>query len=259
MIKIDDKHNCCGCAACVQICPKQCISFEEDKKGFCYPIVNTELCVDCKLCERVCPVINPHSSHKPTKVYAAKISNEAIRLQSSSGGIFTALAETIINDGGVVFGVGFDSNWEVEHKYTDTLDGLSAFRGSKYVQSRVGKTYKQVQEFLHQGRKVLFSGTPCQIAGLHKFLGMRYDNLMTVDVVCHGVPSPLVWRAYLDYVLADGRRYISAICFRDKATGWKKFSFSIKSSLSEVPLIMEKHSSNCYMQFYLNNLSLRPS
>ncbi len=168
-----------------------------DEEGFKYPQVDDEVCIECGLCEKTCPVINQAESCKPIKVYAAKNNNEEIRLKSSSGGVFTLLAESIIKDGGVVFGVRFDSDWNAVHDYTESVEGLEVFRGSKYVQSDISDNFKKAKEFLKKGRKVLFSGTPCQIAGLKEFLRNDYDNLLTVDVVCHGVPSPAVWIAYI--------------------------------------------------------------
>lgn len=255
MVEIFDKHNCCGCAACVQACPKQCISFDEDEQGFRYPLVNKAECIDCGLCEKVCPCLNQDEARKPLKVYAAINPNEAIRMKSSSGGIFTMLAETIIDDGGVVFGARFDENWEVIHDYTETKEGLEAFRGSKYVQSRIGETYKQAHEFLNAGRKVLFSGTSCQIAGLKKFLRKEYDNLLTVEVVCHGVPSPRVWRSYLKDKFDVSQ--ISHISFRDKSTGWLDFSLKIEQNGKQT--FVEPMSRNIYMKAFLRDLSLRPS
>lgn len=214
MINIRDKYSCCGCAACVQACPKDCISFEEDEQGFRYPFVDKIRCIDCGLCEKVCPFINQSEPLKPQKVYAAKNPNDEIRLKSSSGGIFTMLAEFIIDEGGVVFGARFDKNWEVEHGYTQIKEGIEAFRGSKYLQSRIGNTYVQVRDFLIEGRKVLFSGTSCQIAGLKLFLRKDYDNLLTIDIVCHGVPSPLIWRTYLNDIKS-----------RSKGLNEKKYGF----------------------------------
>lgn len=199
MLEIKDKKKCCGCEACVQRCPVQCISMRSDVEGFLYPNINQTICINCNVCEKVCPEINQSEIRRPLKVYAAKNPDELIRLSSSSGGIFTMLAEQILKENGVVFGARFNEKWEVEHGYTDIQDGVAAFRGSKYVQSRIGDNYRQVEDFLRKGRKVLFSGTPCQVAGLKRFLhNKEYDNLLTVDVVCHGVPSPLVWRKYLE-------------------------------------------------------------
>lgn len=284
MIDIKEKHNCCGCGACVQICPKQCISMSADNEGFLYPHVNNVICIDCGLCERVCPVINQNEPKEPLAVYAAKNTNEEIRLKSSSGGIFTLLAEQVIAEGGVVFGVRFNKNWEVIHDYTETSEGLEAFRGSKYVQSVIGNNFIKVKQFLADGRKVLFSGTPCQIAGLKKFLRKDYENLLTVEVVCHGVPSPMVWRDYLDYKRAEraaGKNTVSSslnelpvitgISFRDKTNGWKKFGFKIcyaASKAAENSVSKSANIVNCeitpfkedlFMKGFLKDLYLRPS
>lgn len=256
MINITDKHNCCGCAACVQVCLKQCISFKEDEEGFCYPFVTNDLCINCGLCEKVCPMLNQSEPRKPLKVFAAINPNEEIRMESSSGGIFTMLAEAIITEGGVVFGARFDRNWEVIHDYTETKEGLAAFRGSKYVQSRIGKSYKQVCEFLTEGRKVLFSGTPCQIAGLKTFLHKEYNNLLSVDVVCHGVPSPLVWRKYLNTINPNDEK-ITYVNLRDKSRGWSKYSYLIKTTNST---IFDDYAANSdYLTCFVSNLALRKS
>lgn len=235
MISIASKEMCCGCAACEQRCPTSCIVMREDEEGFLYPQTDTSKCIDCGLCEKVCPVLNQGEKRKPLHVYAAKNTKTRIRLQSSSGGIFTHIAEQIIQKNGVVFGARFDENWAVEHACTETLEGLAAMRGSKYVQSRIGRTYQQAKEFLESGRPVLFSGTPCQIRGLKLFLAKEYENLLTVDLVCHGVPSPEIWRQYLHETIArKGFKHtnselrstsqITGINFRDKTTGWQHFS-----------------------------------
>lgn len=279
MIEIKEKQACCGCAACVQACPKQCISMREDKEGFLYPEVDKTVCVDCHLCEKVCPVLNQGKEREPLKVYAAKNKDEEIRRQSSSGGIFTLLAEQVLDDVGVVFGARFDENWEVVHAYTETKEGLAAFRGSKYVQSRMGDNYKKAEAFLKSGRKVLFSGTPCQIAGLKLYLRKEYENLLTVDFICHGVPSPGVWREYLKEEVArqcDRKNTvlshpnakeikIERISFRDKALGWKKFSFALTLSVTEgngqknSVLLSEPLNKNLFLRGFLVDLYLRPS
>lgn len=283
MIDILDKSKCCGCNACAQRCPKQCISLYEDYEGFLYPEVNRNLCIDCGLCEKVCPIISQNEPRKPIHVYAAINKDEEIRKQSSSGGIFTALAEKVIKEGGIVFGACFDENWEVKHDYTETIEGLAAFRGSKYVQSRMEDNYKKAENFLKQERKVLFSGTPCQIAGLKRFLRKEYKNLLTVDFICHGVPSPKVWRMYLDEtckkiieqggknsvssVLTNGGRKscIEAISFRNKILGWKKFSFFLKLNSDYIKGgknsegLFEPLDSNPYLLGFIRNIFLRPS
>ena len=197
MIKILDKKDCCGCNACVQKCPKHCITMKEDKEGFLYPNVDENVCIDCHICEKVCPVLNQNMERMPLNVYVGKNPNEEIRIKSSSGGLFTMLAEQVIDDIGVVFGATFNEKWTVVHDYVETKEGLAKFRGSKYVQSNIGNSFKKAMDFLNEGRKVLFSGTPCQIAGLKNYLRKDYDNLITVDFICHGVPSPGVFRTYL--------------------------------------------------------------
>lgn len=288
MIHIDHNSDCCGCEACAQRCPVQCISMQEDGEGFLYPHVDTQRCIDCGLCEKVCPVLNQSAPRKPLAAYAAKHPDEAVRMSSSSGGVFTALAEAVLARGGVIFGARFDEHWEVVHAYTETLEGLSAFRGSKYVQSRIGESYKACERFLMQGREVLFSGTPCQIAGLRLFLRKEYPDLLTVDVICHGVPSPLVWRKYLENTMrpkgADGKNtvlsflnempVITGISFRNKKLGWKKFGFEIrgmsaskadqnsvlKSGINQEKIaLFEPLDKNLFLRGFLANLYLRPS
>lgn len=255
MIEIKDKKDCCGCHACVIVCAKHCITMQSDEEGFLYPVVDKNACTDCGLCEKVCPVINQSEPRKPLKVYAAKNKNEEIRHQSSSGGIFTLLAEKVIAEGGVVFGARFDENWNVIHSWTDTIEGIAAFRGSKYVQSTIGDTYRKAREFLKQGRKVLFSGTPCQIAGLKRYLRKEYDNLLSVDIVCHGVPSPKIWSEYLRSLKLSN---IGAISHKDKSTGWRRYSFSIKDTDGKV-IYSEKAAENKYLSAFVRNLILRPS
>ena len=249
----------------------------EDEEGFLYPVVDESFCIDCGLCKKVCPVLQADKERKPLNVYATKNRNEQIRQASSSGGIFTLLAEKVINEGGVVWGVKFNAKWEVIHDYTETKEGLAAFRGSKYVQSRIEGCYKEVKAFLKAGRKVMFTGTPCQVAGLKNYLGVEYDNLLTVDVVCHGVPSPKTWRMYLAELLAHQGNGKNSVCahpvkkeikkidFRSKLTGWKKYSFALTLSVSDeheaqnTVLLSSLFHENPFMDAFLSDLSLRPS
>ena len=261
MIDIKDKKLCCGCNACVQRCPKQCIAVQKDEEGFLYPIVDLSICIDCGLCEKVCPVLNQGSERNPIEVFAAVNKDDSIRMQSSSGGIFTALAEQIIQEKGVVFGARFDEKWEVKHDYTETIEGLKAFRGSKYVQSRIGDTFSKAEFFLKAGRKVMFTGTPCQIAGLRLFLRKEYENLLAVDIICHGVPSPLVWRKYLgEKTQQGGLESIQSISFRNKNTGWKSYSFQIEYDKNHLKSSFSEYASqNIFMKGFLADLYLRPS
>lgn len=269
MIAIKDKTQCCGCAACVQKCPKQCINFCMDEEGFFYPKVNRKLCVDCGLCEQVCPVLNQAVPKFPYQVMAVKNKCEDIRIKSSSGGIFTLIAERILKEHGVVFGARFDEKWNVVMDFTESADGLAAFRTSKYVQCFVGETYRQAERFLKQGRKVLYTGTPCMIYALRLFLRKEYDNLLTIDIVCHGVPSPGVWQNYL-YV--EEKRFLnqyphrpilSGINFRDKTNGWSLFSFAftLQETEGEKKTFVERTTfyHNPFMRAFWRDLILRPS
>ena len=259
MINIVEKYNCCGCAACAQRCPKQCITMQEDDEGFLYPHVDEKLCIDCGLCEKVCPFIHPKEARTPKHTYAAINNDEWIRMDSSSGGIFTLLAEQIINDGGVVFGARFDEDWQVAIDYTETIDGLAAFRGSKYVQARTEDTFDKCENFLKSGRKVMYSGTPCEIASLKHYLRKEYENLLTIDFVCHGVPSPKVWGKYLQEVV--GTVNVQGVSMRDKQQeGWKRFNFVLDYKKDgETISLSSWHQKNDYMNAFLRDMILRPS
>ena len=224
MITITNKTNCCGCQACANICPKGCISMRADNEGFLYPHVDKTICVNCGLCEKVCPILNKPRTFSVLAAYAAKHTSPEIKLKSSSGGMFSAIAEVILNEGGVVFGAAFDKNWNIVHTYADNLQDLDKLRRSKYVQSNVGNTYQQAKQFLEKGRKVLFTGTPCQIAGLRSYLGKEYENLLTADIICHAAPSPAVWQKFLHENLDIPQ--IKAINFREKRIGWSNFYLS---------------------------------
>ena len=254
MIRFSDKHNCCGCEACIQRCPKHCITPVRDDEGFLYPLVDEAACIDCGLCEKACPVINQQKPRRPLYAYAAINPDEDIRRNSSSGGVFTVLAENVIAEGGVVFGAMFNERWEVVHGQIENIGELDKLRGSKYVQSRIGTSYQAVETSLKAGRKVLFSGTSCQVAGLKKFLRKEYDQLFTVDVVCHGVPSPLLWKEYLASL--DASAPIQSINMKDKTDGWMGYKMTIKGAQNT---LSERASINKYLLAFSQNLSLRPS
>lgn len=260
MIQITDKHNCSGCSACSSICPKHCITMQADNEGFLYPKVNETDCIDCGLCEKVCHELHPFEERKPQKAYAAINKDEEVRLKSSSGGIFYLLAGKTIAEGGIVFGARFDEHWQVVIDYADTMEGVKAFMGSKYVQARMATAYADAKRFLSEGRKVLFSGTPCQIAGLHHFLRKPYDHLISVDIICHGTPSPKVWGMYLDEVVTAGRKAINDVQFRNKRNGWKAFNFTMECNKGEQSIsLCSHHQQNHFMRAFLRDIILRPS
>jgi len=229
----------------------------EDNEGFFYPKVDDVKCIKCGLCEKVCPIINNKERVNNTEAYACINNNEDIRNESSSGGIFTLLSESIINNGGVVFGAGFDEELDLVHSYTDKIEGLAKFRGSKYLQSKIGDTYQQTKEFLDKGIMVLFSGTPCQIDGLLSYLRKEYDNLICVDIICHGVPSPKVFKMYRTELEKKYGATTRKITFRSKEHSWRQYSvlFSFNNNTN----YSTKMNQNIFMRGFLQDLYLRPS
>lgn len=256
MIKIDDKSKCSGCHACYNICPKSAVTMVRDKEGFLYPSVNDN-CVDCGLCEKVCQYINPIVSDSIGKSYGCYNNNSDVRKVSSSGGIFTLISEYIINKGGVVFGAAFNDSFEVSHTVISNAGDIQRLRGSKYTQSEIGDIYKQVKDCLEGDQYVLFSGTPCQVDGLLHYLNRRYDRLYTQDIVCHGVPSPKVWKMYLEHIEQKNDDKVEKISFRCKDSGWKLYSvafdFLKKERKSNV------YTDDLFMKAFLKDICLRPS
>ncbi len=260
MIDIKNKENCSGCHGCYSACPRGCIEMVADDEGFLYPSVNEKECIKCGLCIKACPIIAPHKSTKneeDIKAYGAYNRDEATIKSSSSGGAFTLIAEWIINNGGVVFGASFNDDFSVSHKGATTKEELNRFRGSKYVQSTIGNTYKEAKELLGNGRLVLFTGTPCQIGGLYSYLGKGYDNLITQDIVCHGVPAPMVWQGYRKYQENKEGSKIKAVSFRNKDSGWK--SYSVAFEFENGNKYRQKSGSDLFIKSFLADLCLRPS
>ena len=211
-----DKKNCCGCGACMNICPKNAITMEPDQEGFFYPVINSDLCISCKACKKAC--------HEPKKAFAAVNRDEKQLMLSASGGVFSAIATKILKEGGVVFGaaLSFDNGYANPHHIgIESIDDLPRLQGSKYVQSKIGETYKQAKQYLDHGRTVLFSGTPCQVAGLYGFLKKYYDNLITIDLICHGVPNEKLFNGYLQEQKKKRKaKTVTGYSFRDKSKGW---------------------------------------
>ena len=255
-IHLASTDHCTGCSSCASICPTKSISMREDKEGFLQPRIDADTCIQCHKCEKTCPVISPITipTDFETKAFAAINKDENVRMRSSSGGMFYALAKWTIEQGGVVFGARFNENWEVVHDYTETLEGIEPFMRSKYVQSRIGETFKQAKQFLDQGRQVLFVGTPCQIGGLKSYLHKEYDNLLAVDFICHGVPSPKVWKSYLKETTQEDT--LLDFNFRDKKGGW--LDFQCVSTFTSITR-REKQMENVYFRGFLKDVYQRYS
>lgn len=218
MLTITDKSKCCGCEACAQICPADAITMKADAEGFFYPETDKEKCVNCGLCEKVCPEMQPPARNAFAKTFAAKHNDGGTRMKSTSGGAFSALAEKTLKCGGAVFGAAFNDKWEAEIICAVNAEELDRLRRSKYVQSRIGSSFKIAKKMLEEGRNLLFSGTPCQCAALKNYLGRDYENLILASIICHGVPSPAVWAKFLQETA--GAEKIKNINFRDKRFAW---------------------------------------
>lgn len=258
-IEINDKELCSGCTACKNICPKDAIEMVRDEEGFLYPKVNKEKCIDCGLCKKTCPIINKqlHNEYK-SKAYIYQNKNEEVRKNSTSGGFYSALGEYVINNGGVVFGAAFDENFIVNHESANTIEELSKFRKSKYVQSNLNETFKDVKKYLTEGKLVCYSGTPCQIAGLKSFLKKDYDNLILMDLMCHSVPSPLYFEKYKEYILKKmNAKKIISIDFRDKSKyGYK---YSMMTIETDNGTYSQGIDTDPYLRAFFGDYSVRPS
>lgn len=259
MIEIKDKKDCCGCWACENACPKHSIAMVEDEEGFRYPKVDIETCVDCHLCEKVCPIVNAKADvDRAQKAFLLQHKDEKVLQESASGGAFTAIASYVIERGGVVFGAAYDKDFQVVHKYVETVEDLKVFRNSKYVQSAVGSAYQQAKDFLKQGRMVCFSGTPCQLEGLQNYLRKPYDNLVTVDVMCHSITSPKVFRMYVEMQKEKYGEDIENIMFRDKLPyGYKYSSMSVYRGGKQV--YKEGVETDVYLRSFFCDVNVRPS
>lgn len=254
-IIVVEKENCYGCHACSNICPTGAITMSTDEEGFYYPVVNDELCVNCKKCLDVCPHIHPPKKNTLKKAFACYAKNEEEHLSSSSGGFFSVVARKCIKDNGVVFGAAFDDNLEVHHIKVSSLEDIHKLKGTKYIQSKLGDIFIDVRNELHTGKKVVFSGTPCQIAALKNFLGAEYSNLLCIDLICHGVPSPLVWKKYLDETF--GKENVKSMRFRNKIEGIHNVTLDYTLMNNEV--IQERYEDSIFIKGFISNLYVRPS
>ena len=258
--------NCSSCGACVNACACGAISMRQDSEGFFRPIIESEKCISCGACERACPwmhsVVNPNNAKAVPETFAAYAKKDSVRMKSSSGGIFTVLAEKILDEGGVVVGVAQTESKKFRHVVVKEKTELVKLRGSKYVQADAGFIYKAVRDLLKQGHKVLFSGTPCQVAALYSVLGKtEYPHLFTVDIVCHGTPSVKVFEKYIDEIENSQSARVLSTSFRDKRKGWRLFSMT--SSLSSLNgdnyQIAKTLREDKFMRVFLQNICLNLS
>ena len=251
------KLNCSGCAACASACSKNAITMQLNEEGFLYPEINEEICINCGLCEKICPVINPiYKNTKKPKCYAA-MASDVIREHSSSGGIFPLLAYYFLKNNGYVAGAVWNKEGKVKHIVSNKKEDIDAMKGSKYLQSEINDCYTKIKYLLDAGNKILFTGTPCQVAGLYAFLCKNYENLFTVELICHGVPSAKIFKKYLTEHLENNEKFVKTD-FRDKAKGWNPTSF-ISTVFSSGRKILLPSTEDEYMQAFLKNLSLRQS
>ena len=259
MTQLCNKNHCTGCGACMAACPKRCIRMEADGEGILYPQVDESNCINCGKCEKACPVLSfqvPETDGFPL-AYAACNQDDAVLASSSSGGVFSVLAEQTIRSGGAVYGAAFLEDFSVAHSRCETMVGIAAFRGSKYVQSDCSNVFTSAKKDLEAGRPVLFSGSPCQIAGFQQYLGKDYENLLLVDTTCHSVPTPKAWMRYLAELESNLGSKICSVNFRDKRTGWEKYQMCIQ--LDDGRELLYPRSQNPYMEAFLRGLISRRS
>ncbi len=257
-MKIENLSTCTGCSACYAACPHGAITMKQDREGFYIPVITENLCTQCGLCDKTCPVLEPA---KPvageSKEFAIINHNEIIRRESSSGGVFTAIARQVLDKGGVVFGARYDDNLDVVHGWTEDEAGLKDFRGSKYTQSNLMESFRECRDFLKAGRLVLFSGTPCQIAGLQSFLRKPYENLLLVDFICHGVPSPKLWQEYKKFHEKKSASRIVRTASRRKDCGWKQYSLAF--TFVDASEYCQTLNKDYYLQLFLRDMCLMNS
>ncbi len=260
MINITIKTECCGCEACASVCPKQCINMKADDEGFLYPEVDASLCVNCGMCEKICPIQNQSERTAVQHAYVMQHRDKELRVASSSGGAFSALANYVIGHGGTVYGVVFDDCMNVVHSRATNQEELALMRGSKYVQSKIDDVYVQAKNDLKKENTVLFTGTPCQIEGLLNYLGKDYSNLITADLVCHGVSSPKVWGKYLSDTENKYSSKIVEYSFRSKKTGFHDFGTEIVFANGTKRYTHDKGEDKDFMHLaYFNEICSRPS
>jgi coenzyme F420-reducing hydrogenase beta subunit len=258
-----EQHKCVGCGSCESVCPQNCISMNYDTEGFLYPLVSSTECSNCSLCVQHCPILSDirfSSKYYAQKIYAMKLKDKSLLSKSSSGGVFAGIASYILDQGGIVFGCAFDEALQVHHISIDSKDDISLLQGSKYIASDMGSTYKQVKLFMEQGKMVLYSGLPCQIAGLKAYISISpsNDNLITIDLICEGTPSQKLFNKYLTWLEEKNHGKIIYYGFRDKDVGgWNcggKIKTKTKTKTKTINAICDP-----YFVAFLRGETYRPS
>lgn len=251
---LENTDLCTGCTACQSSCPVEAIEMVKNAKGFLYPEINQKICIDCARCKNVCPILNQKNKKSLGKTYAGYTKDSLAHKKSSSGGIFAELAKWVLEQNGCVYGAAFDHSMTLRHIRVTSLNDLDSILGSKYVQSDLGHVFADVRADLKDDQLVLFCGTSCQVAGLKSYLGHEYSNLLTADLICHGVPSPEMFQIYLSQVVSDK---VTDYQFRNKDRGLKKQETLIVGETGE--LLRQPTQENKYYQGFLKNLYIRPS
>ena len=262
MIEVDDKRNCTGCTACKSICPRDAITMVSDNEGFLYPLLNHGLCVNCGLCDKVCPLPKRDNQDNACSCLDAYVAhycnNDDIWYESASGGVFTAITNYVLENDGVVYGAAYNKEWEVEHSSASSISDAVKFRGSKYVQSKLNDTFREIKSNLLSGQLVLFSGTPCQVAGLKSYLKKDYQNLITVDLLCHCVPSPRIFKDYINYIQNRYKKKISKINMKDKTLGWNSFQ-TPRIYFEDGTSIFNIEDTKLWETIFYSHIAVRPS
>ena len=252
------KEDCTGCAACVQICPNDAIKLKKDEKGFLYPIINTDKCINCLLCEKKCPINKERITNNDPSVLACWHKNMDVRLKSSSGGAFSAIAEYVLSKNGIVWGAAYTKNLKLSYQCIDKVDNLDILRRSKYIQAEVNDSYKTIKKQLEEGKTVLFTGTSCHIRGLYSFIPQKlHKNLITIDFICHGVPSPEVFRKYINWLENKYDDKLVDFNFRDKQYGWDNGVLTVGYFFNKGKKIF-MNDENSYFYGMLHDMFIRP-